>query len=422
MQKNHDWVIYLPFRIDNHMHLKLKVTLIFFIIAMIMGWLLRYFMIAPFTFLEYKHLLHAHSHVVLLGWAFNASFLAITMHYDRLRPAGSKKQNILFWVMQGTIFLAMVAFLIRGYALFSILFSTVFLFTTYYWVALSWKQIKGDRSIGGQFILWALLLLVLSSIGPWSLGFIMKFVGRSHPSYPLSIYYYLHFLYNGFILFALIGSWFHWMDDKGYSYSALHARQFLKGMKWAVFPLYALSAVWLNAGIWINIAGLLAALVQLWAGWHLWHLLSGLKWKAIFKNNRIQYFLGVFIVTVFYIKIFLQFLSGFQWVADRALMTKSYSIVGYIHLVMLGLISIFFLWYFIVQGWMKYGSRMVRSGLFLFISGVFLSEIMLLGQGVLIIFSWGHLPDFPGYICAVSALMPLGIILVFAGQLQKQAE
>lgn len=400
---------------------KLLITFLFFLIAMFLGWLLRLQFVYPTTFVKYKHLVHAHSHVILLGWVFNAVYIAITALYH---PKGSpkyKKFRLLFWFIQTTIFLAMLGFLREGYALFSILFSTLFLFSSFLWVAWIWRTTYSDKSIGGRFIILSLLLLAFSSLGPLSLGGIMNTSLKETAAYPLSIYFYLHFLYNGFFIFGLIGVWFRYLDKKRILYNKQYAKHFFNAMAWSIIPLYALSAIWLDKNILINIVGGVAALVQLWGGYYLFKMIKEIKGDLLQKASTVRQFLLKIVLGVFGIKLILQLASSIQWVSDVSFSAKNFLIIGYIHLIMLGLISLFIIWYFLAKNWIVIKNRWSKMGIYIFTLGVFLSELILFTQGFLNIFMLGQIPAYFMLLLIVSGLMPLGILLLIGGSFLKSS-
>ena len=58
----------------------------------------------------------------------------------------------------------------------------------------------------------ALWYMVLSSLGPWILGAIMNTLGAESIWYRLSIYFYLHFQYNGWMILGLLGVFIYVME------------------------------------------------------------------------------------------------------------------------------------------------------------------------------------------------------------------
>jgi hypothetical protein len=89
----------------------------------------------------------------------------------------------------------LVRFPFQGYALFSIVFSTLFLLASYWftWFFIKYSS-KTDKKLDSYKTLKiALVYLVISSTGTWVLGAIMTVLGPLSIWYRLAIYFYLHF-------------------------------------------------------------------------------------------------------------------------------------------------------------------------------------------------------------------------------------
>ena len=99
------------------------VALLYFLIAASLGIVLRLF---PITNVDatYRYLVHTHSHIALLGWVYVA-LTALIFHLC-IKLEAQKKYSKVFWCTQITILGMLFSFPITGYALFSILFSSLF--------------------------------------------------------------------------------------------------------------------------------------------------------------------------------------------------------------------------------------------------------------------------------------------------------
>jgi len=150
----------------------LHFTFILFLLTALSGVWLRAIPFLSLTTLPYDNILHGHSHIAILGWAFLGIFIVLlAMLWPNLRQ---KKHAIILTV---TIFVVSVlmffAFLYEGYAKYSIIMSTVHIFVEYWAAYFIYKQLKWQESIPSSaqlFIKGALFALILSSIGPFGLG------------------------------------------------------------------------------------------------------------------------------------------------------------------------------------------------------------------------------------------------------------
>ncbi|MBA4054858.1 MAG: hypothetical protein C0490_09115, partial [Marivirga sp.] len=59
-----------------------SIPLIFFFIASCIGLMLRWHFVSAISWLKYPYWLHAHSHIMFLGWIFNALMLAYLYNYS----------------------------------------------------------------------------------------------------------------------------------------------------------------------------------------------------------------------------------------------------------------------------------------------------------------------------------------------------
>src|SRR5690606_25130782 len=191
-----------------------------------MGLLLRFFFVTPVP-LNYKFILHAHSHTALLGWIY----LGLTTLVYKLFLSEAQKPKLykhIFIFTNICIVGMLVTFPIQGYALFSIIFSTLFLFASYWfsWFAIKYIPKKFRNRFSWKLIKTALLYLVLSSIGPWAIGGVMATLGPESIWYKTSIYFYLHFQYNGWFILALLGFVFYFFEEKGIIFNPQRLKSF----------------------------------------------------------------------------------------------------------------------------------------------------------------------------------------------------
>ena len=148
---------------------QLKNSLLFFGIAALLGSYLRAFPLLP-SWANYKFILHTHSHIALIGWVYLFLSGLIVERYTNY--LNSRFYKILYKTSIYSIIGMMLSFPIQGYALWSIVFSTLFLVVSYlllYWILKS-KNDFALQSSSFKFIKSGLYYLAISSIGPWALG------------------------------------------------------------------------------------------------------------------------------------------------------------------------------------------------------------------------------------------------------------
>ena len=386
-----------------------KVSFIFLVIAAVLGVFLRYLLVSPVEGLNFKHFLHSHSHVAFLGWVFNALFAGIIFAFI---PWKANSYRLLFWLLQIAVAGMLVMFPIQGYAAASITFSTLHIILSW-WFAIKFyrdtRHVKNQLSL--SFVRWSLLFMVISAAGPFALGAIMAQGLSDTPLYNLSIYFYLHFQYNGWFSFAIFGLFFRFLETNGVAFSGRQSRFFLILMLVASIPGYALSALWLQPEIWVYILGIIAGTAQVLALVYLFLIIQGSKeaLKSLVKKP-VRHLL-LFSFSAFLLKVILQFGSGFPALADLAYRARNLTI-GYLHIVFLGFVTLFLISWFMQHNLLNTGAK-GWSGIKLFLAGFIVSELIIFLQPLLILGGVGPLPFGEEILFAVSLLMPAGIILLF---------
>ncbi|WP_449436872.1 hypothetical protein [Pedobacter steynii] len=126
--------------------------------------------------IDQKFLLHGHSHFAFVGWV---SLALMTLMVNYLTRSGIvtnyKKYHWVFLANTITAYGMLISFTVQGYALASITFSTLSIFVSYFFIFYYWKDlsgIKGNQHISNWFK-FALVLLGISSIGPFMLAYLM---------------------------------------------------------------------------------------------------------------------------------------------------------------------------------------------------------------------------------------------------------
>lgn len=148
------------------------ITLINLSIVAILGFTLRSKILFNIPFLDFKHVLHAHSHFAFGGWVSLALFVLIS---TELLQGIDARMNRILLLVNINAWGMLISFLLQGYGLFSIVFSTLFISISYYytWVFLKALQKTEAEPIIKQTAIWSLIYMSLSSIGPYTLAYLL---------------------------------------------------------------------------------------------------------------------------------------------------------------------------------------------------------------------------------------------------------
>ncbi|HHB78783.1 MAG TPA: hypothetical protein ENK85_06085 [Saprospiraceae bacterium] len=398
----------------------LKVAFSQFVVIALIGVTIRLIFIGWDVGFDYKNLVHAHSHVGFLGWISMAIYVGL-LHQFIPNSKDNKTYQRIFIGTEISILGMLMSFPVQGYGLYSISFSTLFLLTSYWFVIKFYKSLKKESSglTSTKFAKAALIYLVLSSLGPWALGPTMATGHGKDSLYYLIIFFYLHFLYNGAIIMALFAMIFKYLETQGGAIKKWNqnGRKVFLLLNSSVIPTYALSTLWTEPNAWLYWLGGLFAIVQC-VGW-IYFLPFG---KNLLNQARHQNIWAYRLLSLsgiaFSLKLIFQFLSAFPFFVSDIALLKNTIVMGYIHLVTLGVISFFLIGWFLLLKGFNSQRLSAKIGLWIFVAGVFLSEFYLFGNGLR---TWLGKPpfDFATQLALVSSLMPIGLILFLVGQRQK---
>jgi len=394
----------------------LRIALFNFLVVACLGLFLRWFLVLPPAGFNYKYWLHAHSHVALLGWLYTAVFIALWQAYLPSAYRQKKVYSWQFWSAQLAVAGMLFSFPVQGYALFSITFSTLHILISYWFV---YQFLKDARSAGISrgvhqfsftFIKAALFFLVLSTLGPWSLGPIMATGHSGSHLYFNAIYFYLHFQYNGWLSFAVFGLLFWLLEHYELPFDLIQAKRIFRLFFWSCLISYLLSVLWIKPALPVYFLAGGAALLQVAGLFLLLRLLCQQRIALLSLFNFWGRFLFLLSLTALTLKIMMQAATALPYMADLAYNIRNF-IIGYLHLVLIGFITFFLFAFFIQQEQLQAQTRSSRWGLGVFLAGFVFSEALLFLQGVFFWMGWGMLPAYFELLFGVGVLFPVGLIL-----------
>jgi len=358
----------------------LKVALINLLVTAAAGIILRYKMNFPLAVVNQKYLLHGHSHFAFVGWV-TLALMALLVHYLSRSGLATNYARYRFLLIANTVtaYGMLFTFAAQGYALFSITFSTLSIFVSYAFIFYFWRDLRKVKDLSNSH-LWfraALILWALSSAGAFSLAFLMAMHIKIQEYYFSAIYFFLHFQYNGWFLFACFGLLFSHFTFDHPGLLKLSRKLFLI-LALTVVPAYFLSLLWLKLPAFLYWAGTLSGIIQLIAVVYLFPLFKLVKKNIVHSRSGLTRLLWCLACCCFAIKVILQAGSALPSLANLAFGFRPV-VIAYLHLCFLGIISFFIIGYFDLL--LPEAHKISRPGAFLFISGVVIQEIILMLQG-----------------------------------------
>ena len=348
-----------------------------------LGLLMRYKIGFEFPLLDQKSLQHSHSHFAFAGWVSHTLMtllISFLQKHDLKNNIAFKKYNSILIGNLICSYVMLFSFIIQGYGAVSITFSTLSIFASYWFAYVFFKDCKQieTKSTAVKWFKAAIFFNVISSLGTFALAYMMATKNIHQNEYLASIYYYLHFQYNGWFFFACMGLLLDYLKVTTSS-NRIYSQSFIL-LFWSCIAGYFLSTLWLDLPLWIYIITAISAVVQV----IIWYLL----FKTIIKENKSIFvnlpgylkYLIIFISLALSVKFLLQLGSTIPAVSELAFGFRPI-VIAYLHLILLAIISLFLLFYVYANNFVVINKKTIL-GLILFSLGVILNEVVLGIQGV----------------------------------------
>lgn len=355
-----------------------------FLLVASLGLLMRLKAIVPMAWANQKNLMHAHSHFAFSGWVSHTLMVFIVMAVLGLQAKDVFPRRYQ-WIIGANLlasFGMLVSFTMQGYGLYSIILSTITLIVSYVFAGCCWRDLSRSAlpKVLQYWFKAALVFSVFSSLGTFSLVYLMA----SHQLEPLkqlaSVYFYLHFQYNGWFFFACMGLLHYWLYHKTIVVPCG------KGIFWfftsCIIPAYFLSVLWWKAfPQWLYVAVVVTVLLQ-FSVWiiYITKVLRFFKQHISLSLHPYVKILWSGVMLAVFLKLVLQSVSVIPSLSQLVYGYRPI-VVAYLHLVLLVIISLFLLGLAFQMQVLHLGKWTQRCLVGLVV-GVLLNELILAIQGI----------------------------------------
>jgi hypothetical protein len=383
------------------------ISLLYFFIIAFIGTVIRSsFLTGEFPF-EYKHLLHAHSHIGFLGWIYPILFmLIITSFLDKEKEFKGGYETQLM-ITNTIVYFLLSFFLFEGYSTITIILSSIFQLMTYWFTYRILKDTKEKNSYDTKFLKMSVGLLAFSSLGTWLLP--VSKVFKIEELYNLCIYFYLHFQYNGWFTFAIISLILNLLKRRDFYIENRTEKLSYYFMAFSIIPSYFLSTIGQMPNKYVYIISTIGSVTQ-FTGITLFLRLVVANFGMFIKGSKITFSLLFISCLSLFTKAILQVLSGLPSFTEMIFESRDF-ILSYLHLTFIGFISASLFFLLIENGWFKL-NKIINIALTTLFIGFIGTE------GVLTLSGLGNYMDsFNDLMFIFSLIMLIGIGTSFASQL-----
>lgn len=399
-----------------------RIALFNLFIVACLGLLMRLKILLPLLpWLDQRFTLHAHSHFAFSGWISHVLMLSIAVlilgrNFDGVLPI---RYNRLLAFNLFCSYGMLVSFLIQGYAAVSITFSTLSILVGFIFYRLCQTDISvyGQKQVWYRYIHAALIFNMISSLGTFLLAWTMATQPGNTVLRLASVYFYLHFQYNGWFFFGIMGLFHQWLYLQKISLpnASIQFRLFVI----SCVPTYLLSINWMSFPAALHVLTILTALMQF--------VVFGIFVSALWKRKDniagglpsvMRYVLSAVAIACG-IKFGLQTASSLPNIAHFAFGLRPV-VIAYLHLVLLGIISLFLICWLFMNKALK-TTPVTAFGIIIFVSGIVFNEFFLLLQGI------GSLSDhyisgMPQALVVAALILVIGIVVILQDNISPVAE
>ncbi len=367
--------------------------------------------------IDYLELKKAHGNFAMLGWVYLALFTLLNHFLLPSEGIGARKYQALFWGTEASAVALFIGFIIQGYGAVSLSFLLLHTLFSYSYLYHLWKDTRDLHTPSTKLLRAALVWLIASTLGIWGVVAMVLMNMDGSATYHMAIQFFLHFMISGWFTYGVLALFVRQLENKRVQIPARDFRRFFWLMNIATVLTYALAIAWVSSHPLSYAVNGLGVLVQLGA---LIALVSTLKRAHRIRREFSSFVRALYGIALgsFVAKVLIQSSLVVPRVAEMA-HTIQHLVIGFIHLQVLGFITVFLLGAAFQERFLK-NSRTARTGTGIFLAGVLLSEAILFLQGLFFWMEWGFLPLYYQGIFWASVLLPLGIGSILFSRLRPQ--
>ncbi len=359
-----------------------KLCLVNLAIVALLGLLLRSKILFSIPQLNFRYVLSAHSHFAFGGWV--ALILITLLIYDVLPSPYKEKRSyqVALWGIFLTSIGMAFTFPFMGYRVISIIFSSSFILFTFYfsWIfffdLLKAKMNKTIKLLG----IFAILVMVFSSLGPLTLAWILATGSTNNYLYRDAVYFFLHFQYNGFFTLVVMALFINSIAGSATEKIQRNLHWFAVFLCASIFPSFFLSVLWHpNNEVFLVLAliGCILILITLYWFFRLLPFFNQMiKGQSILPISIIG-----FACTAFILKMFFQMGTIIPGL-DTAVYANRPLIIGFLHMVFLGLVTFYVLYHLLQNHLLDLNSLFTRFSISVFGIGIVANVSILMFQGL----------------------------------------
>jgi hypothetical protein len=384
------------------------------IVAML-GVLMRSKMIFNIPWIDYNRLVDTHGHFAFAGWV-TLALLTIMVYEFPGALSSKRKYGFLLWAVAICSWATLITTPFESCKNISEYISIAYIIVTY---VFAWNLIKDIRKTDiakavKLLCISSLIYLVLSSFGVFMLAYLFAVKSVNAILYRDALFGYLHMQYNGFFTLAVFALIFNKVTPIASTRANKHIYWFAVLLSLSILPSMFITFLWHQTNLGFHIISIIGSVLLLLS--LVWFIISATLLQKEFKKvlHPIRYII-VLSLCAFMLKILLQSLTVINSINVLVFGNRP-MIMGFLHMVFLGFVTLFLIAYFAQKGILNTKSRFTRIALLVFTIAIVINEILLMQQGLGTMLIAGK-PIFSWYLWGAGILLHAGAILIAVSRL-----
>jgi len=375
-----------------------------------LGVLMRSKMVLSLPWIDYNRLADTHGHFAFSGWVSFA--LCVLLIYEL--PGELYKNKIYHYLLAAILFCSWATLLSSPFACGKFVTEAVsiaYILTTYLF---SWKFIGDVRKSGTcktvkLLSISSLVCLLLSSGGALMLAYLFSVRSLNAILYRDALFSYLHFQYNGFFTLAVFALIMNKVTKEASEQARKNMHRFATLLCLSILPSLFITFLWHQTSPVVHLISLGGAFLLLLS--FTWFIITAFETVGEFKKTlpflRLMIILAL---SAFLLKTFLQSLTVINSVNVLVFGNRP-MIMGFLHLVFLGFVTLFLIVYFGQEGMLDCSQPFTRVAIGTFTAAIVINEILLGLQGLGAMFITSS-PLFNWYLLGAGILLLTGSLLI----------
>lgn len=385
-----------------------RLSVLLFLLAALIGLVLRLAFVMEIPGFNYKNALLAHSHLALLGW-IHLAVLNFVLHtfLPGKKLSAWHRNNFL-----GTAILVIglsVTMLFDGLSTASALLFLAFLIVNLIIAVSILRSIRAAKTFSSRWLRRGLYFLILSFLGAFVLIVMIMTSAPKIMLFYLGGQFFLHFQINGWFSFALFALFFRYLESKGIDFGKSKYHKVVEWFSVSVFLTFALSVAWSSPSSLTFSINSVGVIVQLIAVTLLLILMYQRKEEIIRAFDTKLFVLVRFFFFCFVGKVLVQTAVVIPYLAEIAYTIRNY-VIAFLHLILIGFLSVGVITYHALHSRQLLDRKAYGLIIGLFILAFLTTETLLVSQGTMFWMAKGLIPFYYELLFCSSILFPLALL------------